>query len=378
MSAREAVQVSPVVDARGVEAFIRFPFALHRREAHWVPPLLRERRAFLDPARNPLYEYAKVQPFLARRGGAVVGTIAAVRNDRYGRFHPEEGHVGFFGLYECVPDQAVAEALFEAASSWLRDQGRTVARGPVNLTTNDMVGLLVEGFEYDNAVMMPYNPAYYVGQFEAAGFRKARDLFALYLAPEDCWDRLAAVASRLERQGRVRVRPVDLGRWEEELLFVRETYNLAWAGNWGFVPWTDRELAFIARELKPLVDPRFAFMGEVDGQPAGFIVSIPDVNEALKKARGRLFPAGLLKLLWKLKVTGCSSLRTMIMGVLPAHRRRGLDLLLIHRTIRNARPAGYRGSELSWILEDNEAMLGPLRQLGARRTKTYRVYDRAT
>jgi len=223
---------------------------------------------------------------------------------------------------------------------------------------------------------MPYNPAYYGGQFEAAGFAKAKDLYAYYLARADCADRLTAVAKRLERNGKVRLRPLDMKRWRQELDFVRETYNIAWAKNWGFVPWTDREVEFIAKVLKPLVDTNFAFVGEVDGVPAGFIVSIPDANEALKLAKGKLLPTGLLKILWKLKVTGCSSLRTIIMGVLPEHRRKGLDLLMIHHTILNSGPAGYRGSEVGWILEDNLALLSPLQQLGAQRTKTYRVYDR--
>jgi len=372
----EAIQVRPTAGSKDLDAFIRFPFELHRHEAHWVPPLILERQDFLNPLKNPLYEYAKVQTFLAYREGKVVGTIAAVRNDRYGQFHPEEAHVGFFGLYDCVPDQAVAEALFAAASAWLKAEGKTVARGPVNLTTNDVVGLLVEGFDEDNVVMMPYNPPYYGGQFEAAGFTKAKDVYAYYLARADCADRLKAVATRLERGGKVRIRRMNLGNWNQELEFVRSTYNASWSRNWGFVPWTDREMAFIAKELKPLVDPAFAFVGEVDGVPAGFIVSIPDANEALKLAKGKLLPTGLLKILWKLKVTGCSSLRTIIMGVLPEHRRKGLDLLMIHHTILNSGPAGYRGSEVGWILEDNLALLSPLQQLGAQRTKTYRVYDR--
>jgi len=371
------VQVRPTTGRKEIEAFIRFPFHLHRLEPHWVPPLLMERRDFLSPKKNPMFEYAKVQTFLAWRGDEVVGTIAAVHNDRYGQFHPEEAHVGFFGLYECIQDQAVADALFAAAGAWLRSEGYTVARGPVNLTTNDVVGLLVEGFDLDNVVMMPYNPAYYVGQFEAAGFTKTKDLYALYLAREDCADRLTAIAARMERGGHVKVRPLDMGHWRQELDFVRATYNVAWAGNWGFVPWTDGEMEFIAKELKPLVDKRFAFAAEVDGVPAGFIVSVPDANEALKLAKGRLLPFGLLKLLWKLKVSGCSSLRTMIMGVLPPFRNRGLDLLMIHHTIKNAGPAHYLGAELGWVLEDNHAMLSPLYKLGAKRTKTYRVYDRA-
>ncbi|BDU73307.1 hypothetical protein [Mesoterricola silvestris] len=370
------IQVRACAGAGDTEAFIRFPYRLHRAEPHWVPPLLLERRDFLDPLKNPLYEYAKVQTFLALRDGEVVGTIAAVRNDRYGQFHPEEAHVGFFGLFECVPDQAVASALTGAACAWLRAEGRTVARGPVNLTTNDIVGLLVDGFDADNAIMMPYNPAYYGGLLEGAGFAKAKDVHAYYMAKAECADRLTAVANRLDRGGLVRIRPIDLKRWNEELEFVRDTYNVAWADNWGFVPWTDRELEFIAKELKPLVDPRYAFVGEVGGVPAGFIVSIPDANEALKLARGRLLPFGLLRILWKLKVTGCSNLRTLIMGVLPQYRRRGLDLLMIHHTIKNAAGTPYQGAEVGWILEDNQALLGPLHHMGARRTKTYRVYDR--
>ena len=370
------VQVQAVAGSRELEAFIRFPFRLHRDQPHWVPPLFMERREFYHPAKNPLYEYAGVQLFSALRGGEVVGTIAAVRNDRYGQFHPLEAHVGFFGSYDCVADQEVADALFAAAGAWLRQQGKTVMRGPVNLTTNDVVGLLVDGFGDDPAIMMPYNPPYYAGQFEAAGFAQAKDLFAFSLTAEEYRGRLDHVAAKLAERGRVRIRPVDLGRWRAELEFVRTCYNEAWAGNWGFVPWTDRELAFIAKELKPLIDPRLAFMAEVNGVSAGFAISVPDANEAIKLARGRLFPLGLLKLLWKLKVTKCSRIRTIAMGILPRYRKRGLDALLVRHLIDSAVGMGYGSSEMGWILEDNRPMLAALEQLQARKTKTYRVYDR--
>ncbi len=371
-------QVQPVATAGDLEAFIRFPFRLLQAEPHWVPPLLMERRDFYDPKKNPLYEYAQVQLFSARSGGEVVGTIAAVRNDRYGQFHAEDSHVGFFGGFDCVPEQAVADALFAAAGGWLKQQGKSVMRGPVNLTTNDVVGLLVDGFGDDPAIMMPYNPAYYAGLFDASGFAKAKDLFAFSLTGAEYRGRLNHVAERLASSGRFKIRPVDLSRFQAELEFVRTCYNEAWANNWGFVPWTDRELEFIARELKPLVDPRLAFVGEIDGVPAGFAISVPDANEAIKLARGRLFPFGLLKLLWKLKVTKCSRLRTIAMGVLPRYRKRGLDAFLVHHLIDSAHDIGYGGSEMGWILEDNLPMLNALDQLSARRTKTYRVYDRAT
>jgi GNAT superfamily N-acetyltransferase len=370
------IQVRPAQGPKDLERFIEFQYELHRDLPHWVPPLRVERREFLDPGKNPLFEYAQVQCFLATRGGKVAGTIAAVRNERYGQFHPEEAHVGFFGLFECVDDPGVAGALFGAALEWLGAQGYTVARGPVNLTTNDVLGLLVDGFDDDNTLMMPYNPPYYANLFEGAEFRKAKDLFAYYLDATQYGGRLDAVADHLMRGGHIKLRRVDLKNLRTELEFIRSAYNQAWARNWGFVPWTDRELDYIAKELKPLVDPPLALVAEHDGVPAGMIVSIPDANEAIKPTHGDLFPLGILKVLWRLKVRRCRRLRTIMMGVLPEVRRKGLDLLMIQRTIQEGQRLGYHGSELSWILEDNEALLSPLRQMGCQHTKTYRVYDK--
>jgi GNAT superfamily N-acetyltransferase len=370
-------EVRPVDSRADLDSFIRIPFDLHRTQSHWVPPLLMERREFFHPARNPVYEYSRVRLFQAFRAGVPAGAIAAVRNDRYGTYHPDEAQVGFFGCFECVDDPAVAGALFAAAGDWLKTEGKSAMRGPVNLTTNDVVGLLVEGFEDDPALMMPWNPPYYADLFEANRFAKAKDLYAFELTAREYDGRLDQVAARLDQAGRFRIRTVDLDRFQDELEFVRRCYNVAWARNWGFVPWTDRELAFIAKELKPLVVPDLALMAEVDGAPAGFIIAVPDANEALKLARGRLFPLGLARILWKLKVSRCSRLRTIAMGVMPQFRRRGLDALLVHHLVANGRRKGYLVSELGWVLEDNAPMLAALAQIRARRTKTYRVYDRA-
>jgi GNAT superfamily N-acetyltransferase len=373
------VAADVVVESAGTPAriaqYIRFPFELYRGNPHWVPPLLMERRNFLNAQKNPVYEYAEIQPFLARRGGTVVGTITALRNRRFGEFHPAERHVGFFGLYECRDDAAASSALLGAAAKWLKTRDATVMRGPTNFTTNDVLGLLIEGFDDDPAILMPYNPPYYAAQLEAFGLRKVKDLYAFEIKAEACKGQLEQLANRVLARGRVSVRPVSLARWDEELAFVRRCYNEAWARNWGFVPWTDRELAALAKELKPLIDPRLAFVGEVDGEPAAILIAVPDANEALKLARGRLFPLGLLKILWRIKVTGCKRLRVLALGVLPKYRRLGLDGLLIQRTIENGMPLGYRRAELGWILEDNEAMLRPLKHIDAERTKAYRVYD---
>jgi len=373
----DGLTVLPATGAAEIEQYIRFPFGLYSQFPHWVPPLLMERRDFLNPRKNPVYEYAEIQPFLARRGTRVVGTITALENSRFGQFHPTERHVGFFGLYECERDPEASRALLAAAAGWLKARGLSVIRGPTNFTTNDVLGLLVEGFDDDPAILMPYNPPYYAEQLAQFGFSKAKDLYALEVRAEQYKGQLEALARRVLQNSRIRVRPVDLKRWNAELEFVRRCYNEAWANNWGFVPWTDRELAAIAKELKPLIDPRLAFVGEVDGQPAAIAIAVPDANEALKLARGHLFPLGLIKILWHVKVTRCRRVRVLALGVLPQYRRLGLDGVLIQRMIQNGIPLGYQGAEVGWILEDNEAMLRPLRHIDARRTKVYRVYDRA-
>lgn len=369
------IEVRPAVTPADLDAFIRLPFRLYQDSDHWVPPLLLERREFLAPRRNPVFEYARIQLFLAWRAGEVVGTIAAVKNDRYGAFHPDEAHVGFFGLYECVPDQAVADALFAAAAGWLRAEGKTVLRGPVSFTTNDVAGLLVEGFDDDPALGMPYNPPGYADQMEAAGFVKVKDLYAFHHGDRES-ERLVGLAGRLAERSGCSIRPMDPGRYRQEMTFVRDCYNAAWAGNWGFVPWTDREFEFTAKTFKQVLVPPLALVAEREGAPVGFMISVPDANEAFKRAHGRLLPFGLLRILWKLKVEKCNRIRIVILGVLPQHRRLGLDVLLIHHTFRNGIRLGYKGAEMGWVAEDNSALLGPLRQIGVEHTKTYRVYDR--
>jgi len=370
------VTIEPAESRAQIEEFIRFPFGLYRDEPHWVPPLLMERRDFLNPKKNPVYEYSRLQLLLARQDRRVVGTIAAIRNDRYGQFHEAERNVGFFGLYECIDSPEVSHALLGAAAAWLAEQGFGVMRGPVNVTTNDVLGLLVEGFDDDPALLMPYNPRYYEAQLESFGLRKSKDLLAFEAIPDQCVGKLDAIAEKLLERGRCTLRPVNLSRFHEELEFVRRCYNEAWKDNWGFVPWTDRELEFLAKELKPLIDPRLTFVGEIGGEPAAISISIPDANEGLKLARGRLFPFGLLKLLWRVKVRGCDRVRTAALGVLPQHRRLGLEAVMIQRSVRSSYEIGFARAEMGWILEDNEPMLRALQRITVRRSKVFRIYDR--
>jgi len=377
VSGADTLTVEPAVTTRDLEQYIRFPFELYREYPHWVPPLLAERRDFLNPRKNPVYEYAEIQPFLARRGARVVGTITALKNARFSQFHAAGGGIGFFGLYECERNPETSRALFNAAAQWLGARGISIMRGPTNFTTNDVLGLLVDGFHDDPAIMMPYNPPYYAEQFDAYGLSRAKDLFALEVTATECAGRLDELANKLLARGRIVVRQIALRHWHDELEFLRRCYNEAWADNWGFVPWTDRELEAIAKELRPLIDPRLAFVGEIDGQQAAISIAVPDANEALKLARGRLLPLGLARILWRVKVTGCRRMRVLALGVLPQHRRLGLDAVLIQRTIRNGILLGYERAEVGWILEDNDAMLKSLRHINAQRTKVYRVFDKS-
>ena len=251
-------------------------------------------------------------------------------------------------------------------------------RGPVNFTTNDVVGLLVDGFDDDPSIMMPYNHAYYDGLFEAAGFTKAKDLFAfepdrvqLQRARSTSWP----ASSR--RAAASRSGPSTWGAARRSSSSCATATTLAWAKNWGFVPWTDRELDFIAKELKPLggLPLRLRRRGGREARRASSI-TIPDANQALKLARGRLFPFGLLKILWKLKVQKCTRLRTIAMGVLPEHRRRGIEAILIHRLVRNSAPWVTQAPRWAGSWRTTKPLLGMLRRIGAGRTKTYRVYDR--
>jgi GNAT superfamily N-acetyltransferase len=371
------VEVTPVRGGSDRTAFIRFPYSIYQGNPHWVPPLEMERRDFLDPRKHPFFEFGEVELFLARRGKQVVGRIAAVNNPRYNEFHGT--NAGFFGLFECVDDAGVARALFEAASAWLRAKGFTSVVGPMSYSTNYECGLLIEGFDMPPAVMMAYNPPYYAALIEACGFTKAKDLFAWELsssvAPPE---KVARVAEKIRQREGVTVRPVEMRHFDAEVAKVKALYNSAWEKNWGFVPMTEREFDHLARELKQMVRPELALVAEVKGEPVAFALTLPDANEALKAANGRLtqfgLPIGLIKLL--LAVRRIRRLRLVLLGTKEGYRRRGLDAILYLDTLRKARELGYSGGEISWTLEDNHLVNRAIESMGGKRSKLYRVYER--
>jgi len=371
------VEVTPVRSSADRTAFIRLPYSIYQGDPNWVPHLEMERRDFMNPRKHPFFEFGEVEFFLARREGHVVGRIAAVNNPRYNEF--QGTNVGFFGLFECVNDAGVARALFEAAASWLRAKGFVSVIGPMSYSTNGEVGTLIEGFSTPPAIMTTYNPSWYPALIEACGFTKAKDLYAWELSsstppPE----KVARIAEKIRQREGVTVRPVDMKQFDSEVARVKAMYNAAWEKNWGFVPMTEHEFDHLARDLKQMVRPELALVAEVKGQPVGFALTVPDANEAIKVANGRLttfgLPIGLAKLL--LASRRIRRLRLILLGTVEGYRRRGLDAILYLDTLNKARELGYEGGEISWTLEDNHLVNRAIESMGGQKSKTYRVYEK--
>lgn len=340
------IDVRPVTSRAARRAFIRFPWKIYPgRYAAWVPPLLAREEKRIDPARNPFFEHGSVELFLAYCERRVVGRIAAIENRLHNDFHDER--VGFFGLFEAVDDVEVATALLDRAADWLRDRGLEQLRGPANFSTNEECGLLVANFEDPPAILMPFNPPYYADLLESWGLVKVKDLLAYKVQDDDVRvERLGRLGRLIERSGHdFHVRTLRPKRFEEEVALIHDLYNAAWERNWGFLPLTDAEIHHLAKELKPLLDPELALIGEVDGEPVGFALALPDVNQALRHLNGRLFPFGILKLLWHQR--GIRRIRVVALGVRPEYRRRGLDALLYREIFRHGSRKGYRWAESS-------------------------------
>jgi GNAT superfamily N-acetyltransferase len=372
------VTVTPVRSGGDKTAFIRMAYPLYEGTPQWVPPLEMERKDFLDRKKNPFFDFGDVELFLARRGGKVVGRIAAVKDPHYNEFHGT--NEGFFGLFECVNDAGVARALFEAAVQWLRAQGLTKVLGPMNFSTNQECGLLVEGFDKPPAVMTTYNPPYYASLIEANGFTKAMDLWSWELSSSaEPPEKVVRIAEKIRQRDGVTVRSVNLKNFEAEVSLIKTIYNAAWEKNWGFVPMTEREFDHLAREMKQIVRPELLLIAEVKGEPVAFSMTIPDANEALKAANGRLttfgLPIGLAKVL--LASRKIRRLRLITLGIKEGFRRRGLDAILYLDTLRTAKQLGYEGGEISWTLENNTLVNRAIESMGGKRSKTHRIFERS-
>jgi len=375
----ERLRVRAARDRRDLKRFIDLPYRLHARDPVWVPPLRRDVELLLSRTRNPFFEHADAEYFLAERDGQVVGRIAAISNRLHNETHADR--VGFFGFFESIEDQAVANALLEAAADWCRKHDHDVLRGPASFSVNDECGLLVEGFDTPPALMMPHNPRYYISLVERAGFTKAKDLWVYQGGTEERYvpvpERLARGTELIRQRQGITLRSLQMKDFQGEVERIKELYNAAWEKNWGFVPMTEHEIDHLAEQFKPVVIPDLVPMAEKDGKLIGFGIALPDLNVVFRRHRsGRLFPM-ILDLLWSLWMKRIRRARILLLGVHPEYRGKGIDAMLYHWIWTKSGERRIYWGEAGWILEDNPAMNAGLEKMTFRVYKTYRLYDRS-
>lgn len=354
--------------------FIRAGREFYRGDPHWVEPLHGEMRDLLTPGRNPFWLHARRALFLARRDGRVVGRVAAIRDDNHNRYWNERA--GFFGFFESERDPATAALLLGAAEGWLRLQGAGLSRGPVNPSTNEECGLLVEGFDGPPRIMMTYNPPWYGELIEGAGYGKAMDLLAYDMeVSEAIRGRLARIAARVQRHcPGLEVRHLDMRHLSDEVDSIRAIYNDAWGRNWGFVPMTDAEFDAMAGKLKSMLDPELTAIAFVDGEPAGFLLNLPDYNQVIRGLHGRLTPWGIARML--LAKRRLREMRLITLGVRERFRASGIDACLYLKGLEGSLRRGISRVEFSWILENNSSTRNICENTGGRVYRRYRIYER--
>ncbi len=364
--------IETVKNQKDWESFLKLPWRIYKGNQYWVPPLLAEVREALDIKQNPFWKHAKREIFLARNRDNPVGRIVAVVDENHNEFHNEK--TGFFGFFECVNDFEVAQALWDEVKKWLRIRGMEIMRGPTSPSMNDENSFLLEGFDKPPTVMMPYTLPYYLNLAERYGFKKAKDLYAfIKYAKDGIPPRIEKMVNRIKVRIDIKVRPFDMKKFERDAQFLKNIYNDAWEKNWGFVPMTDDEMNFSAKKLKQFADPELILFAEMDGRPVAVTVTIPDINQVLRRLNGRLGPIEMLKfLLYKKKITG---VRSIIGGVMKKYRETGIIAVLYYETEKANLRLGYQWCELGWNLEDNDLINRFDMAIGGKLYKKYRIYE---
>jgi RimJ/RimL family protein N-acetyltransferase len=372
------IEIVPATDQATLHRFIRVPFDVHKNDRAWIPPLLMDREQAFSAKGNEFVRRSEVRFWLARRDGRDVGRISAQIDPLEQR--SDRDPVGHFGCLSAGDDPEVFAALLDTAEQFLKGRGVRHANGPFTLSINEEAGVLVEGFDTPPMMLMGHDPPYAAARLEALGYRKEKDVYAYLLDMEAPLSRSARRMLERPPAASVRIRQLDFSDYANEIRRMVDIFNDAWSGNWGFVPLTEAETAEMAKRMRILLDKRLVWFAELGGEAVGFIVVLPNVNEAARDLGGRLLPFGWAKLLWRLKVSGVKSSRVPLMGV----RRRlagtvigsAIPLQLIGAVQPGARELGFRCVELSWILEDNLPMRHILERLGARAYRTYRIYGK--
>jgi len=372
-----SIEIKKIQSNKDLMQFIKMQWGIYRDDPNWVPPLIMDRKKLLDKEKNPFFQHSEMEMFLAYKDGNIAGRIAAITNENHNKFH--EDNVGFFGFFESIDDAEVSNELFKTAEEWIKEKGKDGMLGPINPSSNDEMGLLVDGFDTPPYVLMCHNPEYYIKLMEKAGYKKAKDLWAWYIdaetANKNISEKMFRVAEKSTEKYGLEIRNINFKNMDEEVKILREVYNNAWSKNWGFVPMTDDEFDHLAADMKQVADEDFVFIVEKEGEPIGFSLTLPNINEVLIKIKnGKLFPTGLFKLLFGMKKI--NTVRVITLGIVKEYQFAGFSSIMILKTIKTALDKGMQGGEMSWILEDNHAMNGPIESLGSKKHKTYRIYQK--
>ncbi len=372
MSYSKELYIETVRTKTDLKKFIKLPWKIYKENFYWVPPLIFERKFLLDKNKNPFFKHAEAEYFLAYKNNEIVGRISAIINHNHNREHNE--NIGFFGFFECINDQNVANSLFDTAKKWLKERKISIIRGPANPSVNDEYGLLIEGFDKSPVVMMPYNPPYYPLLIEGAGLQKIKDLYAYYLS-HNIFDKekIERVINLVQDRYHISVRTINMKEFDNEVKIIEKIYNEAWQYNWGAVKMTQEEFDTLAKSLKSIVDPELVLIAEVDKKPVGFALSLPDINQILKYNRsGWLIPAMFRLIKNKKQING---IRIIALGVLKEYQRTGAAGFLFYETAVRALKQGYDWGEASWVLEDNIMMNRSAEMMNAILYKKYRIYQ---
>lgn len=365
------IEVVEVESKKDLDDFIKFPFTLYSNDPNYVPPLIREMRTTFSD-KNPFFIHATARSFIAKKEGRAAGRIVAIINRRHIECHKEQA--GFFGFFESSQNEEVASALLDKAAGSLRKEGMQIMRGPMNFSTNEDCGFLMEGFDSPPMLMTPYNPPYYHDLMEKCGLKKSKDLYAYILdIPEGLPRKIIRVADIAAKSG-IRVRPLNKKFFEREMNIFKVVYNSAWEKNWGFIPLTDEELVHLGNSLKPVIVPELTLIAERENEPVGFMGLLPDFNLVLKHMKGRMDPASIMKALYYSKKI--KDLRLLLLGIKAEFRNKGVHALLFREGFKGVRNGGYKRVEFSWILEDNIPVQRLVEMIGGRLYKKYRIYEK--
>ncbi|HHN65372.1 MAG TPA: hypothetical protein ENK09_08445 [Nitrospirae bacterium] len=363
------IEVSEVSSKRDLKRFILLPFRIYRDDPFYSPELVRDQLHHFSE-KNPFLKRARVRFFIALKDGEPAGRVTSIINPAHNDYHNDR--TGFFGFFESINDHDVAHALLNRVASELKEAGMEIMRGPMNFSTNEQCGFLLEGYNDPPMLMTPYNPSYYNDLMEACGLVKSKDLLAfIKYIPEELPEKIYRAAAIAEKRG-IRVRKADKKRLGDEMMIFKEIYNEAWKNNWGFIPFSDEEIQYIVKRLKPIIDTDLTLIAEKDGIPVGFLGIFPDFNLVLRKMKGKLTPLGIIRAIYYSK--RIEDLRLLLLGVRPEYRLKGVDALLFREGFKGARR--FRRVEFSWILEDNLPVINLVEMIGGRLYKRYRIYEK--